>query len=103
MNEDCCSVYAHNCECVPVQFTTTTTTTGPFVLDDEDSAILETEPQRGSLIIPLTLGNGRKEELFFLTGRDVQEKEAQGGEAMCYKWLMVKEKGSSKCSTSSIF
>lgn len=46
MNEDCCSVYAHNCECVPVQFTTTMATTGPFVLDDKDSAILETEPQR---------------------------------------------------------
>lgn len=62
-----------------------------------------TPKSRGSLITPLTLGNGRKEELFFLTGRDVQEKEAQGGEAICYKWLMVKEKGSSKCSTSSIF
>lgn len=74
------------------------------LLYDKDCNIRDRPPKsRGSFIIPLTLGNGRKEELFFLTGRDAQEKEARGGEAICYKWLMVKEKGSSKCSTSSIF
>lgn len=98
MNEDCCSVYAHDCECVPVQFTTTTTT-GPFILDDKDSAMLETEPQRAedplSYLKHLAM-EGRK-NCFFNRKRLAGEGSSGRGGHLLQVVYGLKEKGSFRC------